>query len=74
MLATLLELLQVAPQNRSADRRDILWSTLGALTTTLVPAFLLKLIRRYPLFSSPHHPHDAHDDILKNVRIFQYPT
>jgi len=34
MLATLLELLQVAPQNRSADWRDILWSTLGALTTT----------------------------------------
>jgi hypothetical protein len=46
MLATLLELLQVAPQNRSADWRDLLWSTLGALTTTLIPAFLLKLLRR----------------------------
>lgn len=45
MLATLLELTQVAPQNRPADWRDILWSTLGALTATLIPAFLLKLLR-----------------------------
>ena len=42
LLATLLELLQLALPNRSADWRDILWSTLGALTATLFPAFLLK--------------------------------
>lgn len=46
LLATLLELLQLALPTRSADWRDILWSTLGALTTTLIPAFLLKLLRR----------------------------
>jgi hypothetical protein len=31
----------LAPPNRSADWRDILWATLGALTATL----LLKLLR-----------------------------
>jgi len=46
LLATLLELLQLALPNRSADWRDILWSTLGALTATLLPAILLKLLRR----------------------------
>jgi VanZ family protein len=46
LLATLLELLQLALPNRSADWRDILWATLGALTATLLPAFLLKLPRR----------------------------
>jgi VanZ family protein len=46
LLATLLELLQLALPTRSADWRDILWSTLGALTATLIPAFLLKPRRR----------------------------
>jgi hypothetical protein len=46
MLATLLELLQLALPNRSGDWRDILWAILGALTTTLVPAFLFKPLRR----------------------------
>jgi len=46
LFATLLELLQLALPNRSADWRDILWATLGALTTTLLPAFILKLPRR----------------------------
>jgi VanZ family protein len=45
LLATLLELLQLALPSRSADWRDILWATLGALTATLVPAIILKLPR-----------------------------
>ena len=43
LLAALFELLQLALPNRSADWRDILWSALGALTATLLPAFILKL-------------------------------
>jgi len=46
LLAALFELLQLVLPNRSADWRDILWATLGALTATLAPAFLLKLPRR----------------------------
>lgn len=46
LLAALFELLQLALPNRSADWRDILWSALGALTATLLPAFILKLLRR----------------------------
>ena len=46
LLAALFELLQLVLPNRSADWRDILWATLVALTTTLVPAFLLRLLRR----------------------------
>ena len=46
MFATLIELLQPALPNRSADWRAILWSALGALTATLLPAFILKLLRR----------------------------
>jgi hypothetical protein len=40
---TLLELLQPALPNHSADWRAILWSALGALIATLLPAFILKL-------------------------------
>jgi VanZ family protein len=43
MFATLIELLQPALPNRSADWRDILSSALGALIAILLPAFILKL-------------------------------
>ncbi len=46
LLAALFELLQLVLPHRSADWRDILWSALGALTATLLPAFILKLLRR----------------------------
>jgi len=46
LLATLLELLQLVLPHRSADWRDILWATLGALTATLLSALILKLLRR----------------------------
>lgn len=45
-LAHIPKHLHLALLKRSADWRDILWAILGALTTTLVPAFLLKLLRR----------------------------
>lgn len=45
LLATLLELLQLALPNRSADWGDILWSALGALTATLLPALIVKRLR-----------------------------
>ena len=47
-MAALLEAMQLALPNRSADWRDILYAALGALTGSLAPALLIKLfhIRR----------------------------
>lgn len=46
VLAALLEAIQLALPNRSADWRDILYAALGALTGSLIPALVLKL--RHP--------------------------
>lgn len=45
LLAALLEAMQLALPNRSADWRDILYASLGSLTGSLIPALLLKLPR-----------------------------